>query len=132
MTKKELSACRWHCYNQKILQRQVDALKDALLRVTPVLNGMPHGGQRAGMDERVAALVDCERQLSASEREHADALARINTFISSLPADAAAIMRLRYAEGLEWWQIAREVNMSESSCYRIHKRALALLKIEST
>ena len=43
--------------------------------------------------------------------------------------DERDVLFYRYIKGLEWWEIARSMDYSESWIYELHGRALRKLKI---
>ena len=55
---------------------------------------------------------------------------RIEEAIESLPANERLLMRYRYINGLDWIDVAANMNYSWQHTHRIHAKALAKLKDE--
>jgi len=56
---------------------------------------------------------------------------RVEDEIESLPANERLLMRYRYIDGLEWVDVAANMNYSWQHTHRIHAKALAKLKDET-
>lgn len=69
------------------------------------------------------------RRLYATKRERLSGkLKRIEEAIDGLEPVERHLMRLRYIDGLEWWQVAAAIHYSVQQTHRIHARALIKLK----
>ena len=56
---------------------------------------------------------------------------RVEEAIESLPANERLLMRYRYIDGLDWIDVAANMNYSWQHTHRIHAKALAKLKDET-
>lgn len=57
-------------------------------------------------------------------------LAMIENAMEALTDEESTIVKGRYFEGLQWWQVAGKVGLAESHCRRIRRAAIE--KIEDT
>ena len=96
------------------------------------LDGMPRGGsgenyiQEERMDTKDALLA----VYKAQEAELTEELLAIEKAIKKLEPRERRLVRLRYIDGLNWEQVAVEMDYSWRQMHRIHSDALDKLKEE--
>lgn len=111
------------------LERRIAALRETLERITPQLDGMPHGSDgKDKMATLTATIVDLEEKLDKRRVNCEVEMQRAETVIDTLPDQQRLIMRLRYIDGLTWRQVSEKSNYDKRHCIRIHKRALERIK----
>lgn len=111
-----------------VCEAEISALWDTTLR-SPKTDAMPKGQELGGLETTVAVIEAAERRLRKAI-ERAEALRdKCDAMIEGLEShDQKTVLRLRYMEGLYWYQIADEVGFSERQTLRIHGRALRELQ----
>jgi len=108
----------------KSLARQRQSLEDALYNISPVLSHTPHSASPDvhRMDGLIAAKLDIETEMEAESRR----LAEIHKTIAAVQGRfLGAVLTARYVEQIQWPDIARELYISESRAYQLHREALA-------
>lgn len=110
------------------LRAEIDRLRESI----NLLPGVTYDGdnvqtstQDSAILTTVDELLDKERTLARMIKEHEeDVSARVSAILALDDEEQIAILYHRYVTGLYFWEIAREMKISESSVYRIHREAL--------
>lgn len=114
-------------------QRQkVDELRERIIciqadieRTTAVIRAAAGNGYATDtLASQMAKLVDLQQQLTDEAILLQYGISEAESVLDALPEQQAKVIRLRYIEGLKWWQVAQGAGFSESSCKRINKVAL--------
>ena len=106
---------------------QIESLEAALGCQSPTYNDMPKHTTRNvhRMEDLIAEKLDLEQRMKAIEVK----LAEIYTTIREIPNPVhSAILSGRYIIEKEWHDICREIHISESRIFQIHRDALAELE----
>lgn len=130
MTMDDLKGLReLHRERQRIIDR-MDQLRASVQRTSPNLDGMPHGGQqRDVMAEYAANFEDAIRTLGTIEQRLTERIDMVEQGIreANLPPKWSAIIWSRYADGMTFGQIAREMHYNRQHVYKLHKKAIYFL-----
>lgn len=114
------------------LRLHIEGLQERIARIRASLEGsairirdLPGGAskERDRMATDVARLLELEDQLKAQVLEYETELIVIDEALAALPSPEQEIMRLRYVDGLKWWEVAQRMNYDERWCKRLAKRA---------
>ena len=71
---------------------------------------------RDRLAEYVAELDELERELTGEMIALEKQLVFVDAELAKLPENQEKVMRLRYVEGLRWYEVARKTHFSESYC----------------
>lgn len=116
---------------QARLEKELEQLRSDVVRITPLLTGMP-GGHSDGQSlpravERViAAQEELEKQIVECLKVRQEVEAVIDQVAD--PHDHEILHR-RYILGQKWEQIAMEMPLDYSNVHRRHRRALEKIAI---
>jgi DNA-directed RNA polymerase specialized sigma24 family protein len=101
-------------------------LRSIAERCTPQLSfgGGRGGGAVSSLAERVEKLIELEEALAAQVLTVEQSIAEVEEWINALPAQQAAVMRLRYVDGLSWREVAARTHYSMNHVYKINMAAL--------
>ena len=114
------------------LRLHIEGLQERIARIRASLEGsairirdLPGGAskERDRMATDVARLLELEDQLKAQVLEYETELIVIDEALAALPSPEQEVMRLRYVDGLKWWEVAQRMNYDERWCKRLAKRA---------
>lgn len=84
------------------------------------------------MESAVCKLVVLEEEVERITAELDSLMLEMQTAIQQVQdEDTRDLLTKRYLEFKPWKIIMREMNYSESSCYRLHRHGLAILKVDS-
>lgn len=114
------------------LKSKTDYLRGLIRAVVPINDGMPKTkSQRSKVDFLTAAIIDNERE--QSELEEIIELCRGELYElldkKIFSAEIVRIMFERYGQLKKFSEIAREMNFSEASIFRLHRTGLLRLGI---
>lgn len=119
------------------LRRRIEGLQERIARIRSSLEGstirirdLPGGASKEQdrMASDVARLLELEDQLKARVLEYETELIVIDEALAALPSPEQEIMRLRYVDGLKWWEVGNRLNYSEDWCKELHRKALHRLE----
>jgi len=125
--KEYLSQIRDVNIRLKSLARQRQSLEDALYNISPKLSHTPKSATQDvhRMDGLIAAKLDIESEMETASIK----LAEIYKTVSTIPAaELGAVLTYRYIDRLPWLDIAKELFISESRVYQLHREALAAIE----
>ena len=93
------------------------------------VTGMPRGGG-ADWTETVDRLIELERVVNARTRELVRwKLLAIDAIRAVEAPRLAELLELYYIDGLTWEQVAERMGLDQRWVYRLHGRALLLVKV---
>ena len=117
---------------EKELALEVERLRTEAQRITPLLTGMPGGGATDKLPRAVEGIIraqqelDCQVNLCGAVRR--EVVAAINQVQNTREHE---ILRRRYLVGQKWEAIAVDMDIDYRWVWRLHKRAVGNLTIES-
>lgn len=111
---------------QRVLEKEIEALRSDAERVTPLLGALPGGAGEGGRVPRaVEAILEAQEQLRAQCNQCAAVRAEVESAIARVPGQRdQEILRRRYILGQKWEQIAVEMVIDLRWIYRMHKRVV--------
>lgn len=129
--KRYLRGYRISIRRLKRLQSELTEVKGMKLGVSVNCDGMPHGNSGTGDLSGYAADLDrIERKIQSERCHRIKSYKAIKSCIDGLEDDRESdVLFYRYIKGLEWYQVAEVMEISERQIYRIHGKALAHMKI---
>ena len=126
----------------KNLTAKIEKEKIKLLRLkvlagncTAELDGMPHAQNNSSRVESLAAAItDCENKINELKAIRIDCRIELSAWLGGHVKDPAQCQVLFYRYGLckPFGVIARELNYSNSSVFRLHRLGLNALQIRQT
>lgn len=111
---------------QRVLEKEIEALRSDAERVTPLLGALPGGAGEGGRVPRaVEAILEAQERLRAQCDQCAAVRAEVESAIARVPGQRdQEILRRRYVLGQTWEQIAVEMVIDLRWIYRMHKRVV--------
>ena len=111
---------------QRVLEKEIEALRSDAERVTPLLGALLGGAGEGGRVPRaVEAILEAQEQLRAQCDQCAAVRAEVEAAIARVPGQRdQEILRRRYILGQKWEQIAVEMVIDLRWIYRMHKRVV--------
>lgn len=107
------------------LERELKECRLAGVLPSKPNDGMPHGSSKGDLSGYVERIMELEDKLKAARREAVQAQADIFYSISLLEdKQEKEVLRSRYIELLQWWEVADRIGRSERHAKRIHGEAL--------
>ena len=128
--KSYLRGYRKHGKKIKRIEAEIEEIRN--MKMYPSLNndGMPRGSGGGDLSDYAVELREREDKLFNEGVEQVKTYKNISSRIEQLESeDERDVLFYRYIKGLEWWEIARTMDYSESWIYELHGRALKNLKI---
>jgi len=111
----------------KSLVSQRQSIMDSLYNISPKLSHTPKAASPDihRMDGLIAAKLDIESEMEAASLK----LAGIHKTISAITgAELGAVLTYRYIDHMPWPDVAKELFLSESRVYQLHREALAAIE----
>lgn len=109
----------------KLRELEAEALPRAI-----AYDGMPKGGEPKDMSGWAARCDALERKLKKAYEAEIEALDRIETAIEALEDPLhRAVLRGHYIELKRIEKIAEEMNFSDKTIWRVHRKAIQKLKL---
>ena len=120
--------------NERRLRNAIRAARSRAEATTQALRPAPGG---SGGQDKVAAGVELldsyQRKLADQLAESERLRAEIEQAIDALPsADQRLVMRARYIDGRAWWQIANQMDVSDSWVKKLHGKALNAIRVSTS
>ena len=120
--------------NERRLRNAIRAARSRAEATTQALRPTPGG---SGGQDKVAAGVELldsyQRKLADQLAESEKLRAEIEQAIDALPsADLRLVMRARYIDGRAWWQIANQMDVSDSWVKKLHGKALNAIRVSTS
>lgn len=115
---------------RKDIPRNLDKQQQLLSRVE--LSAVRYGETRSSKvrdryAEYMADMEDLADKYRALELEEERMVLQIMTAIRNLPGDLSDVIYMRYVQRRSFGSIAQELNQSESTIYRRHRKGLEML-----
>ena len=106
-------------------------LRALAVKSTGVISATPsHPGKKSRLEEIVCKIADLENEVNSDidrliekKREISETISNLDDFAGQL------VLEKHYLQGKNYYQIAVELDRSESWVYRVHKRAIDNLEI---
>lgn len=117
---------------QRVLEKEIEALRSDAERVTPLLGALPGGAGEGGRVPRaVEAILEAQEQLRAQCDQCAAVRAEVEAAIARVPGQRdQEILRRRYVLGQTWEKIAVETFYSYKQVRRRHSRCVEALDLD--
>lgn len=129
MTKKELQQyldltkeCEHLHQTVEQKEREITAIK------SQQVNDMPGGGKIPTLEDIIIEIADLKEEYHRKYLETLRKCQEIENTIESLAEPLHRnIMRLKYIEGLAWWQVQAAVGYEHAQIHREHSKILKLI-----
>ena len=118
-----------HRINSKL--SQIASLNELATRCTSTLTGMPRNPNRATskMEEAITKIIDLEAEINRDIDRLVDLKREITEVIKAVGnPEYQTVLEKRYLCFLTWEQIAVDLDYSIDNVFKIHKKALAIVK----
>lgn len=128
--KAYLRGYRKHGKKIKRIESEIEEIRN--MKMYPSMNndGMPHGSGQGDLSGYAAELREKEDKLYYEGVEQVKTYNDISGRIKELEdEDERDVLFYRYIKGLEWWEIARDMDYSLRQIHRVHGKALGHLKL---
>lgn len=128
--KRYLRGYRKHGKRVKRIEAEIEEIRS--MKMYPSVNndGMPRGTGQSDLSGYAAELQEKEEALYKEGVEQVKTYNDISYRIKQLEnEDERDVLFYRYIKGMEWWEVARAMDYSESWIYELHGNALKNLKI---
>ena len=111
---------------QRVLEKEIEALRSDAERVTPLLGALPGGAGEGGRVPRaVEAILEAQEQLRAQCDQCAAVRAEVEAAIARVPGQRdQEILRRRYILGQKWENIAVEMHLEYRWVTRTHHKTV--------
>lgn len=130
VSKRDLQNLRELKRRQKTVEERILHLRSSVLRTSPNLDGLPHGGAyKDAMAEYVAKLDQLQWDMIKIETRLNEEIIRVEDAIRRLPTQQCAVIWMRYVENKSWNRIKNELHYERTWVFETHAKALkALMK----
>ena len=112
----------------KHLKEQINRLRDSAYYSPRIIDGMPRAGSN---EDRIANLtakiIDLDNLLVTKLTKLVDCHIEIEQAIEALDSADRLLLRMKYIDGMKWWEIANEIDYSVQRVYQMHADALKKL-----
>ena len=106
---------------------QLMALHSATERTT--MRKTPRGtAETDRLEAQLDKITEFERNYAAELIAAMELIVEVDGYLRQLPRRHEDVMRLRYIDGREWKDVARELNYSEAHCYTFHHEAVVIFE----
>lgn len=128
--KMYLRGYRKHGNRIKRIEAEIEEIRSMKLYPSVNNDGMPHGTNQSDLSDYASKLTELEEELYQEGIQQVKEYKDISWRIQQLKdEDERDVLFYRYIKGLEWWEVARAMDYSESWIYELHGNALKNLKI---
>ena len=111
------------------IDMQLMALHSATERTTSVLRKTPRGTAETDyLEEQLDKITGFERLYATELIAAMELIVEVDGYLRQLPRRHEDVMRLRYIDGREWKDVAKELHYSEPHCYKLHREAVTILQ----
>lgn len=116
-----------------ILLAEAEKWKTRAEKITPVLTGMPAGGDNDNQRESaICKMIDCKWEATKETDELVDLGRKIKSAIKAVPNhDHRLLLTYRYISGMTFEEISFKMNYSWRQTHRMHSQALNEIEIMS-
>lgn len=123
---QDLKDCFWVYTQIELLEESIGQWQTRARRYAAC--SLPADASRSSRAESCALQLELlERDWRRQVRKYSRLTRRVEAAIAALPCNQAAVMRMRYMNGLAWRVIARRMHYDESWCRRLERGALRAL-----
>lgn len=128
--KNYLRGYRRHGRKIKRIEAEIEEIRSMKMYPSSNNDGMPRSSGCGDLSGYAAELREKEDDLYNEGVEQVKTYNDISGRIKKLEnEDERDVLFYRYIKGMEWWEIARDMDYSESWIYELHGRALKNLEI---
>lgn len=120
----------------RLLEKQIDSKNEQIARMRSLVNRCTQsispasGCGRRDWTDTVARLKVLEDAINCDIDRLLEVKMQINEAIAKLPTpEMQLLLEKRYFKGFGWNKIAREMNFSRATVFRVHDSALDLIEI---
>ena len=113
--------------NAEFARMQLEELKTAAAKCTPVMHLAPSGGggEKRTLENNVIRIEEAERRLQSIVDDYEATKAHIQNLICALDdAVQQTVLQQRYINGLTWPELEKEMHYSDTYLRRLNKTAL--------
>ena len=113
--------------NAEFARMQLEELKTAAAKCTPVMHLAPSGGggESRTLENNVIRIEEAERRLQSIVDDYEATKAHIQNLICALDdAVQQTVLQQRYINGLTWPELEKEMHYSDTYLRRLNKTAL--------
>ena len=113
--------------NAEFARMQLEELKTAAAKCTPVMHLAPSGGggESRTLENNVIRIEEAERRLQSIVDDYEATKAHIQNLICVLDdAVQQTVLQQRYINGLTWPELEKEMHYSDTYLRRLNKTAL--------
>lgn len=115
---------------EKLIQSEIDRLRQKQTSVSVEYDGMPHGGRVSDLSDYVAALDGQIEKLHRAQLETVQRYREIWDAVEQVPDDKEReLLQLRYLMGKRWEDVAELIGYVKRQVLRIHGDALLHFEI---
>jgi len=128
MTKKDLQELYWMKKNIKKLEEELADLECEVTKTTELIK-VQRGAHSTDdkLGDLVSKMVDLQNEINKQLQKYYERVKYVERKIEALPPREALLIRLRYIEHKNWYEIAYEMNYSWRQVHNIHAEALKML-----
>lgn len=123
---------RKHGRRIKRIEAEIEEIRSMKMHTSQNdINGMPRGSSGKGdLSGYIAALEEKEDKLYTEGVKQVEIYKEIHSRINKLEdEDERDVLFYRYIKGMNWWNVAKNIGLSERRIYEIHGKALKNLDI---
>ena len=125
LAREELRSVRELDRKVNMILLEIERLETQINRMTNVYDRVIVQGGRHDRTDGIAKLIDLKAECNAWVDDYADRKAEVLRKIDSIDDPLLGeVLYLRYVQGMEWEQVARQVCYSERHIYNLGSRAL--------
>lgn len=128
--KRYLKGYRRHGKRIKRIEAEIEEIR--IMKSNPSMHndGMPRGTNTSDLSDYAAELDELEEELYQEGVEQVRVYKEISWKIQKLEKEEERdVLFYRYIKGMEFWEIAKEMEYSERHVKRIHEQALAHIEL---
>ena len=133
MTERELNEVRELQSEINDLERKIMLMRDALMNIVPLRNGMPQGHDLdSRVEKTVVKIGELEEELLELKKRRELAKIKITAAIcaAGLSGKEAAVIYRRYVKCMRFRDICFELEYSDAHVFRLHNQALQKMRVE--
>ena len=133
ITKKDLESLRELQSRKEALENRRERLRESVRRYAAPLSDMPHApAWKDTMAEYVSEMDHLDHEITKLIIAIEERILRVEKEIDCLPTNMQTIIRMRYEQCFGWKKIMRKTHYSERNVFKLHSRALKMLKGEKS
>lgn len=116
----------------KSKERQLEALKDHARYTSPQFDneGQPSLLIKSKLEENAVKIVELEKSIALKVQERERLRKEIERTIEAVNnPECESLLRMRYLSFMDWDEIASRMELSRSYTFKVHVRALDLVRV---